>query len=278
MRKKIIGVFLVCIIMVLVFCIVYQGGKNKYSRKLIEAIRNNDISLVEEIVREHPDCINVLPSNAPSGWNSAMNLSVLYPLTEACVASNSDIVKLLIEHGADTNCNNGFTPLSVTYSGKKDGWYEISLLLIENGASLNYTTDYSGKELSVFQDIVQVRPGANGEGYIPESSNEVNAAFYYALVNCDQSQVNWMRVLQHSITNDRIEIVKLLLDEGYCDVNDTSAGMTALMFAVRDSNAEMVQLLLDYGADKDYVDSVGKTVLDYAVESNNKEVISILKK
>ena len=70
--------------------------------------------------------------------------------------------------------------------------------------------------------------------------------------------------------------MKLLLDQKYCNVNDTSIDMTALMFAARDSTAEMVQLLLDYGADKTYRTSDGKTAYDYAVEFNTSDVAELL--
>lgn len=75
-----------------------------------------------------------------------------------------------------------------------------------------------------------------------------------------------MWVLQESVTCNRIEIVKYLLDEKYCDINDTSGDMTALMFGAAYSTPEMVQLLLDEGANKSYIDNSGKTAYDYAVE------------
>lgn len=206
-----------------------------------------------------------------------MNWRICFPLNEACATGNVDLVELLIKNGADVNCNDGLTPLSITYSSKVDNWYDISLILIKNGASLNYTTEYSGKNLSILQDIVHKRPGANALDYIPETSEKVVLAFYYAIDNCDHSQVNWMRVLQHSVTNDRIEIVDFLLQEDYVDVNDTSVGMTALMFAARDSTPEMIQLLLEYGADKNYKDSNGKTAYDYAVEFGESGVAELLK-
>ena len=108
---------------------------------------------------------------------------------------------------------------------------------------MDYTTEYSGKKSSILQDVVQNRPGASLSGYEPDNEEEVIKAFNYALENSDHNNVNWMRVLQHSVSNDRIEIVKLLLEQEYCTVNDTSVGMTALMFAARDSTTEMVQLL-----------------------------------
>ena len=180
------------------------------------------------------------------------------------------MVELLLEYGADPNCNDDFTPLSITYTTKRESWYEISLLLIKSGSSLDYMTWYSGKNSSILQDIVQ-------RSYIPDNEEEVMIAFKYALENCDHSKVNWMRVLQDSVSFDRVEIVNLLLDEGYCDVNNTSAGMTALMFAARDSNNEMIDLLLAYGADKTILSDEGKTAYDYAIEYGHTEIAEMLK-
>lgn len=276
MKRKILIIFVASLVLVGILFLVYFNSNYYYSKKLVSAIKAENIIEVQKIIEKKPTCINTYPSITSKGYHSAMNWRVFYPLNEACATGNIDLVKLLIENGADVNCNDGFTPLSVTYSIKIDNWYEISLILIENGASLDYTTEHSGKESSVLRDIVQNRPGANAIDYIPDKSEEVLLAFNYALEKCDHSKVNWMRVLQHSVSNDRIEIVKLLLDQEYCDVNDTSVGMTALMFAARDSTTEMVQLLLDYGADKSYKSPDGKTAYDYAVKSKNKDIILIL--
>lgn len=150
-------------------------------------------------------------------------------------------------------------------------------MLIEYGASLDYTTEYSAAKSSVLQDIVHIRPGASLDGYEPENEDEVVKAFSYALKNCDHDLVNWMWVLQSSVSNGRIKIVKLLLDIGYCDVNDSSDGITVLMFAAKDSSPDMVKLLLDYGADKTIVDETGRTAYDYAVERGNSEIAELLK-
>ena len=277
--KKIKLLSILCIVLgVLSVCVLARLILRNYieSKKLVEAIKSENLYAVEQIINKNPECINTCPSITSKGWHSAMNWRVCYPLNEACSTGNIELITLLIENGADVNCNDGLTPLSITYSSKVDNWYEISLLLLQNGASLDYTTEYSGEKSSVLQDIVQVRSGAGAPGYIPESKEEVINAFKYALENCDHKNVDWMRVLQHSVSNDRIEIVKLLLDQGYCTINDISVGMTALMFAARDSTPEMVQFLLDYGADPSITSADGKTAHDYAVQSNNKDVITIL--
>lgn len=277
MIRKIFIIIIVVLILAGVTLTMFINSNYYYSKKLISAIREENIIAVQQIIEEKPTCVNTYPSITSKWWHSAMNWRVCYPLNEACVIGNIDLIELLIESGADVNCNDGLTPLSITYSSKVDNWYVISQILIENGASLDYTTEYSGEKSSVLQDIVQNRPGASLSSYEPDNEEEVIKSFNYALENCDHNNVNWMRVLQHSVSNDRIEIVKLLLDQKYCDVNDMTVGVTALMFAARDSTIEMLQLLLDYGADKNIKSSNGNTAYDYAVERGFMELAELLK-
>ena len=246
-----------------------------YSKKLVEAIKEENMTTVQQIITEKPSCINTYPTLTSKWWHSVMGWRVNYPFIQACAMDNLDLIIFLLENGADPNCNDGHTPLSTTYRIKAENWYEVSLLLIQYGASLDYTTEYSGGKASILMDIVHTGYGESPE-HDPEEEEKVMKSFRYALENCNHDNVNWMRVLQHSVTNDRIEIVKLLLDEKYCDVNDNSIGMTALMFAARDSTAEMIQLLLDYGADKNCKSNEGKTAYDYAVEFDRKDKIPLL--
>ena len=276
MKRKIFIIIIVVLILAGGTLMMFLNSNYYYSKKLISAIREENIIAVQQIIDKKTTCINTYPSITSKWWHSAMNWRVCYPLNEACGTGNIELIELLIENGADVNCNDGLTPLSITYNSKVDNWYEISQILIKNGASLDYITDYSGGKSSVLQDIVQVRSGAALPGYKPESEEEVIKAFNYALENVNHNNVNWMRVLQHSVSNNRIEIVEFLLEQEYCAVNDTSVGITALMFAARDSTPEMAQLLLDYGADKSIKSTDGTTAYDYAVQFNNKDVIALL--
>lgn len=276
MRRHIYIVTVIALIVVAIVLLVAFAkplGRIYGSVKIVEAIKKGDVAEIRKILQKESSAVNSPATYVPEGLYVLLtDHHVPYPLIEACYTDNIEIVKLLVEAGADVNCYNGTTPLSVVYQSKKDNWYEISQYLIENGASLDYKTANSGGVSAVFYDIVQTSSGKGPQ----TDEEEVTTAFNYALENCDHSNVNWMRVLQHAVTNDRIEIVKLLLDQKYCDVNDTSVGMTALMFAARDSTLEMVQLLLDYGADKSILSYDGKTAYDYAVDSKNDEIISVL--
>lgn len=276
MRRKTLIIIVTILILVVGIQILYLNSNYYYSKKLVSAIREEDIIAVQQIIEKKPTCINTYPSITSKGWHSAMNWRVYYPLNEAVITGNVSLIELLIENGADVNCNDGFTPLSIAYLSKSNNWYDLSLFLIKEGASLDYTTEHTGTSSAILEDIVYKPPFAPPER---EYTNEVMSAFLYALENCDHSKIDWMRVLQHSVTNDRIEIVKLLLDQGYCTVNDTTdtGRITALMFAARDSTPEMVQLLLDYGADKNYKNSNGMTAYDYAVKHNKLDNAELLK-
>jgi len=244
---------------------------SSYSNKLIEAIEKKDKPEIDRILEKRPSCINAPHTCIPEGMYILITeYRRNYPIIAACSTFDYEIIETLIEAGADVNLNNGVTPLSVIYASKSDNWIELSMLLIENGASLDYITEYSGGKSAVFRDIVTCYSNAT---VIPE---EVVWVFNYALEHCDQSNVDWMRVLQHSVTNERFEIVRLLLDEGYCHVNDCTHGMTALMFAAWESTPEMAQLLLDYGADISVISIDGKTAYDYAVEIENEGVARLL--
>lgn len=273
-RRKLV----IIIVLVLTICyatIAYLNSDYYYSKLLLKAITTENTFQVLEIVEKKPSCVNSYPTLEPIWWQSLMDQSIEYPLGEACRTGNVEIVEILVKNGADVNLGSRLTPLSLVYFLKPPNWYNISFYLLEKGASLDYKSHNS--EENVLTDIVGHRPGMIAVGAGLENSAEVTMAFHYALENCDHSRINWMRVLQHSTTNDRVEIVKLLLDEGYCDVNDTSVGMTALMFAARDSTQEMIQILLNYGADKSIKSSDGKTAYDYAADRGFMELAEILK-
>lgn len=276
-KHLLLFVIIICIICGMVAAILLNSDYY-YAKRLVYAIEAEDIAAIEQILEKHPRCVNTYPQILPERIFNTIceDRGATYPLIVACGRDNFEIVKMLVEAGADVNCNDGRTPLSLTYCAKKEHWYQISLYLIENSASLNYITEYSGGTVSVLMDIVQEKPGAALPGYVPESETEVLVAFNYALEHCDHSNVDWMWLLQESIIFDRIEIVRFLLDENYCNVNNTSRDMTALMFAARSSTIEMTQLLLDRGADKNLIDSRGKKAYDYAVEKGKDDVASLL--
>lgn len=84
--------------------------------------------------------------NQPEGLNFIVEINDYTPLTAACdVAENLDIVKLLIEYGADVNMRNGngITPLEMAILNDSIS-YELTKYLLDQGAEPNIV-DIEGK-------------------------------------------------------------------------------------------------------------------------------------
>ena len=276
MKKKVILFSILSVVCVaLIIGGIYLTENNDYvcADRLMEAIEEEDIEEVKQIIEKNPDCIDYLPYLMSESYYSLMDIAIMHPLTLACETGNYEIVELLVKNGADVNVSTDLnSPLSITYRTKVDNWYEISTLLIENGADLNYTTSHHANHIACLSDIAGTRYGAH------EDPDQLYEAFVYLLEHCDCSKVDWGCVMQRHVSSDRHDLVKLLLEKEYCTANEIFDGgdMTPLMFAARDSDAAMVELLLSYGADKTIVDSEGWTAYDYAVENEKPEIIALL--
>lgn len=79
-----------------------------------------------------------------------------------------------------------------------------------------------------------------------------------------------------AIIKGDLEAVKKFVEYGV-DVNETSNGMTPLMFAARFNRVDIIKVLLKNGADKKTKDEKGYTALKYAEQSKANDAIQALK-
>lgn len=244
-----------------------------YSKQLVEAIETNNIPAIERIICDHPECINRFPGVfiPPVYWffEDARH----YPLTVAAEKGNIDIVRLLVEAGANVNCNDGDTPLSNAYYLKSDNWYQVTCYLIEKGANINYSRLFAYGTPPVLRDVIEFGKDDN--------IDEVNAAFNYAFEHCDHKRVNWPQVLLFAVSRHRLEITEKIISSGVCGVDAMDDNTTALMVATgkwngRNLDPDLVQLLLDFGADPTIRDDNGYTAYDYAVMNDFTDAIELL--
>ncbi|AWI26304.1 ankyrin repeat domain-containing protein [Flavobacterium pallidum] len=79
-----------------------------------------------------------------------------------------------------------------------------------------------------------------------------------------------------AIAKGDFEVVKKFIEYG-ASVNETSNGMTPLMFAARYNQVEILKLLVEKGADLKAKDANGFTALKYAENSNATAAAEYLK-
>ena len=198
-------------------------------------------------------------------------------------AESMEIIKLLLEHGADASAKDGYgQPVLFVYfakiieSGSEDNCRSVRFpcpdprvveLLLEHGAEAEVALeDYPGATVMGFAlwagagaEIIALllEHGANGTTWGDEGDTLLHAA---ALFTADP------------------QVFELLLDNG-ADVAATGAfGRTVLHLAARVSelNPQAFRVLLDSGADVDARDEDGATPLHEAATHSGPDVIRLL--
>ena len=202
----------------------------------------------------------------------------LYPLELACEQGNFDMVKRLIERGADVNMVNPqyhTTPLIMATRGVGNDAYKISMFLIEQGADINAADRKGYTPLSNVAHMVYSQESEEEE-YI-RSGMEL---FVYLVENCDTLEVKLhaghTNILECTTSFDNLPAVKYLIENHYFEINDFSEnGMTILHFAVKKNSINVCKYLLEQGANQNILDAEGKTAYDYALENGSEDMIAL---
>ncbi|MBC8243066.1 MAG: ankyrin repeat domain-containing protein [Verrucomicrobia bacterium] len=175
------------------------------------------------------------------------------PLHYAVLKSQADAVALLIKSKVDLNAQDGTRRTALDIAFEMDN-LEIVQMLVDAGAELQSLADAAK---SNHFGIVQFHIDQGVDFGKPESGSG------YALM--------------YAITNDHVEMYKLLLKHGAKPTHsDEERSWNALSSAVWKRNPGTVQLLIDHGADVNHLDQYGENVLAQAVVTGNREVVELL--
>ncbi len=224
---------------------------------------------------------------------------------------HTEVVKLLIDYGADVNGLNGNTALiAASYNGHKD----VVQLLLRYGANVNAVNNHGDTALMFasnkgHKEVVTLLLDMGAHVNVISNSGETALTFassgghkdvvqlllgYGAHVNVADS--TGYTALMYASRSGKKEVVELLVDNGakVCgEDNDSNTDLikayaqrhsisydnysVLLTSASREGNTEVVKLLLDKGgANVNEAYSNGYTVLMFAVWAGHKEVVKLL--
>jgi ankyrin repeat protein len=188
--------------------------------------------------------------------------------------SSSEIMGLLLDHGADANLSgpDGQTALMEANSAAK------VKLLLAHGAQLN-TKDEQGEtalihavdrgDVEAVEALVQAGADASirdGKGATP-------------LMRALEEVPDYRAVRSEGLAKRRLEAARLLLTANIGDVNvQNDDGETLLMRAASLGDTEIVKELLARGADVNRTDVFGNTAAVFAYEKDRVAIQELLKK
>ena len=270
MRGQKITLVIICI---LIAIFVLLGLRRGATKALFDAIDRESVHDVQKAI----DCFADVNGERHGVLGAVIAESNATPLIQACKKGNFEIVKILVENGADVNQEETkmhSTPLVCALkANREDMRFEIAYYLMENGAVVPKTHPYPIEyEL---MESVYITPNAS------EKEKEASLSMFQYLLQyhtIEKANENGLyTVFTLACYYNNIDVVLYMLDNNLADVNEQErSGMTGLMECGMEGNKEMCEILLARGADTSLMDNDGKTAYDYAVEHGHEDVAKIL--
>jgi len=262
-------------------------AQQELNDKLFEAVKNDDLDQVNELVGQGADV------NAKDKFFGDT------PLHKAIQLRNFEMVKLLIENGADVNAINGQddTPLILSVAQSD---LEFVKLLLENGAKVNAhgSDGNTALHVSLFLKTCSV-PCASLKDIeleiiklLVNHGADVDAKNFYEEIPLDwaHTKEQFMILIEHGATFTKNHINKIV-QYGYTDVLEKLISLganikqpnaileTPLHIAAKYGQLETVKLLIKHGANPNQKTRLfGTTPLDLAQEKLKDKDLSNEKK
>lgn len=263
-----------------------RGSKStnqKKAKQLFDAINDGDTNMVNTLLDEGVDPTHTYLRSA-------------VPLGFAIETNKFDIVRILLEHGADPNLGSTVremeTPL---YRAINSENLELVRMLLAFRADPNLLSDIgigvSKRPLlaAVSKGNIQMvrlllEQGADPNLSSPDFGTPLtkaveagNIQIVKVLIENGALAPRSIDLLNIAAYQGHTAILKLLLDLGLGNVIDAdSLGLTPLHKAAERGKTQSCKLLLERGANVNAVDNTGATALHYASEYGHVEIVQLL--
>ncbi|KAL7790946.1 ankyrin repeat-containing domain protein [Trichoderma ceciliae] len=265
----------------------------KYSNEfLLSAAMSGSYGTIETLIK--------LPMN-PDGGTETRFTSGWRPLTRACALGYPKTVKILLEHGADPNILGPYgydTPL--WFAVMRGPNLECVRHLLNHGADPNHrhlqpplllelATSFSGDFDAIVNTchilaagnqpiLVDARDSDNGTALMRASQNQRLPLMRWLLEN--GADVNakddfGRSALYFAAATENVSIVEeILKHQPELAILSTRSGNTLLQVALPD--LAVIKLLLDAGVSPEHADSSGDTIINSAIITPNPDLVSLL--
>ena len=207
----------------------------------------------------------------------------------AVVKNRGEIVKLLIDAGANPNYKNNNEESLLVYAAKNNSDLAAKILL-ESGAVIDKKTDdffydkrpiavsLDNNSFKVFKLLIEAYDESNEYESLNKMLIESLEKEYYEIAELlirkigkfkDKEEENKALIIASKKNN--IEIAKLLIESGAKINSEKLADKTSLVIAAKNNSYDMVKLLLESGADPN--SRCYDHALIEAINNNSKEIV-----
>jgi ankyrin repeat protein len=281
MKKKIVLLISFCLIIggVALIGVNYYNNQH-YAKSLISSINDDDYEQVKTLLDSSNGNVNSVHI-----WNTmwqkvVKEKPILTPLQVACERGNYDIIKLLLENGADANKIHSTedSPLEITCKMGNEKRLEIVRLLVDYGATLtsdkrNMFVNYKHQKYQSYVMLIVVET---------DYEDTISLIEYF---ESRGEQIDKMysqgSLLHYACHVGNSSVIKYLVSERGLDINaNNQNGATPLIvytYPSKHKGIEGLNFLLENGADKSVRDNAGMTAYDRAIKNGDTEFAELLK-
>lgn len=272
--KKIIVSVCIVIFMGVLLCSFAVGNTRSIAR-LNDAIEEQDYSKFQNELKRVSDL------NSIAEGKIFLILGQIYgktPLQKACEVGNYQMVKDLVEAGADINYtvekDAPFSPLMLAATSSSQENADIVAYLLEQDADVSYRkSEYDADVL--YQMAVSQNDIPNME--------EIFDMLVQTGADLQYQHPTYPSLVYNAAVHRNDALVRHLIQAYQMDVEQTTEDGNSILIAYCQSSlgqadVEIVSLLLDCGVDPFLKNQEGKTAYDYSVEKGYGEIASLLEK
>lgn len=201
-------------------------------------LQYNEKSFLESIVNNNLKAVTLF---LEAGMSANLDAKEGTPLTLAASRSQLELIKLLVEKGADVNKKDKdkMAPIMAALLGEgpEEGKLSVVKYLAEKGADLS--VQYTAQGV-VFTPLISAVNSGNLEmtKILLDKKADINAG----------EAKSGVTPLMFAVTHKDLPLAKFLLEKGADFTKKSKDGATALMVATYQKDAEMVKLLKSAGA------------------------------
>lgn len=249
-----------------------SGKKTKPSPCAIDAL----LKAVEQDDREK---IKLLINSYDGLLNAKKGEQSYTALASAYYADNIPLLQFLLDHGADVNEDylpkrESGGSLSLLEEAVCDRKMDVVKLLIQKGADLNIS---DGEGSGPFTCIIHSRDLEMAKLLLDHGANP-NMLYWMPFEDLPEDEPwQWGAILNLAIIYGNPEMVELLLNHSADPNIKNDFGRTPLFVAIHKGDKQSVTLLLAHAGKVNIKDKRGTTPLHFAVLAGQKEIAELLR-